>query len=227
MVEAFYGQGAHVAFVDLAPAPSIELVERLDDGARRPLFLPCDLIDIDLLRAAISQAARAFGGLHILINNAGNDDRHDVQLITPEYWDNRMAVNLRHQFFAAQAVHPYMKAAGGGAIVNLSSTSWLMGEAGYIAYTTAKAGITGMTKSLAREFGPDAVRVNAIAPGWVMTERQLTKWVDAEAEALIDRSQALKGRIHPMDIARLALFLAADDSRMCTGQQFILDGGWV
>jgi len=227
LVEAFHGQGARVAFVDIADGPSQALAARLAASGDRPLYIRCDLTDIAALRAAINRAGDELGPIGVLVNNAGNDDRHVLADVTPEYWDNRMAVNLRHQFFAAQAVAPQMKGLGGGSIVNFSSTAWLMGDTGYIAYTTAKAAISGMTRSLARELGADRIRVNAILPGWVMTERQLTKWIDAEAEALIDRSQALKDRIHPEHIARLALFLAADDSDRCTGQQFVIDAGWV
>jgi D-xylose 1-dehydrogenase len=227
LVEAFHGQGARVAFVDIADGPSQALAARLAASGDRPLYIRCDLTDIAALRAAINRAGDELGPIGVLVNNAGNDDRHLLADVTPEYWDNRMAVNLRHQFFAAQAVAPQMKGLGGGSIVNFSSTAWLMGDTGYIAYTTAKAAISGMTRSLARELGADRIRVNAILPGWVMTERQLTKWIDAEAEALIDRSQALKDRIHPEHIARLALFLAADDSDRCTGQQFVIDAGWV
>ena len=224
MTEAFHNQNARVAFLDIADDPSTKLVERLDGKVQ---YVRCDLTDIEALRDAISQVARQLGPVSILINNAGNDDRHPVLEVTPEYWDARMAVNLRHMFFAAQAVFPFMKELGGGSIVNLSSTSWIMGEAGYPAYTTAKAGIWGLTRSLSREFGKDRIRVNAIMPGWVMTERQLTLWIDDDANALIDRSQALPDRIQPEDIARAALFLASDDSHMCTGQQLTVDGGWV
>ena len=227
LVEAFHGQGARVAFVDIADDASNALATRLAGDGNAPLYLRCDLTDIAALRTAIRQAGDRLGPIGVLINNAGNDDRHDALGVTPEYWDNRMAINLRHQFFAAQSVHPQMKSIGGGSIVNFSSTAWLMGDVGYVAYTTAKAGISGMTHSLAREFGADRIRVNAILPGWVMTERQLTKWIDADAEKLIDSSQALKDRIYPEHIARLALFLASDDSDRCTGQQFVIDAGWV
>jgi NAD(P)-dependent dehydrogenase (short-subunit alcohol dehydrogenase family) len=182
MTEAFHTQGARVAFIDIADEPSKALVARLGGTASGPLYLRCDLTDIAALQSAVHEASKCLGPIGVLINNAGNDDRHDMHAVTPAYWDERMATNLRHQFFAAQAVSPGKKALTGGSIVNLSSTSWLMGEAGYVAYTTAKAAISGMTRSLARELGPDGIRVNAIMPGWVMTERQLTKWIDAEAK---------------------------------------------
>jgi NAD(P)-dependent dehydrogenase (short-subunit alcohol dehydrogenase family) len=224
ITEAFHGQRAKVAFLDIADEPSTKLVKRLDGNVH---YVRCDLTDISALRNAVLHVADNLGPIGILINNAGNDDRHPALDVTPEYWDARMAVNLRHMFFAAQAVFPFMRSLGGGSIVNLSSTSWIMGESGYPAYTTAKAGIWGLTRSLSREFGQSRVRVNAIMPGWVMTERQLKLWIDDTANELIDRGQALPDRIQPEDIARAALFLASDDSRMCTGQHLIVDGGWV
>jgi D-xylose 1-dehydrogenase len=227
LTAAFHLQGSKVAFADIAVEASEKLVARLQDEKRAPLFLHCDLKDIAALREAIARTGAELGPISILVNNAANDDRHKLLEVTPEYWDDRIAVNLRHQFFAAQAVYPQMKSLGGGSIINFSSISWLMGQTGLSCYTTAKAGVSGMTRSLARELGPDRIRVNAIVPGWVMTERQLKLWVDEAAEQQIERSQALKDRLYPEDVARLALFLAADDSRMCTGQQFIIDGGWV
>ena len=163
----------------------------------------------------------------MLVNNAGNDERHAVESVTPQMWDERMAVNLKHQFFASQRVFEGMKRRGYGAIVNFSSTSWVMGEGGYVCYTTAKAAIVGLTRSLARDFGESKVRVNAVLPGWVMTERQIALWLDEEGERMLYERQALKHKLYPDDIARMVLFLAADDSRMITGQSFIVDGGWV
>ena len=170
---------------------------------------------------------REDGPIRALVNNAANDDRHRVEGVSVDYWDERMAVNLRHQFFAAQAVRPQMRDAGGGSIVNLGSVSWMIGEADCIAYVTAKSAVNGLTRGLARELGPERIRVNCVVPGWVMTERQLALWVTPEGEALIDRSQCLPGRLHPPDIARMVLWLAADDSRMCSSQNFIVDAGWV
>jgi NAD(P)-dependent dehydrogenase (short-subunit alcohol dehydrogenase family) len=228
MVEHFAAQGSRVAFLDIAEEPSRALVARLGaDGRPEPLFIPCDLRDVEALRAAVARAAEAHGPIRALVNNAAHDERHAWEAVTPEYWDDRVAVNLRHQFFAAQAVAPMMKAEGGGSIVNLGSTSWMIGVGGMAAYTACKSGVLGLTRSLARDLGPFRIRVNAVAPGWVMTERQLALWVDDEARREIDRSQCLKDLLMPADIARMVLFLAADDSAMCTNQHYVVDAGWV
>lgn len=228
VVEHFCDQGARVTFVDLAEAPSRDLVARIAaSGARPPDFIACDLRDVDALRAAVAAAAAQSGPIRALVNNAGNDDRHDVQSVTVAYWDERMATNLRHQFFAAQAVHPMMKQAGGGSIINFGSISWMAGEGGYPAYTTAKAAIGGLTKTLARDLGPDRIRVNTVVPGWVMTRRQVELWLDEAGERQISERQCLPDKLVPADLARMVLFLASDDSRMCTGQNFIVDAGWV
>ena len=228
LVTHFCRQGARVTFVDLAEAPSRAVVEALKQaGGAVPDYIPCDLRRIEDLRAAVAAAAAKHGPIRVLVNNAGNDDRHLTADVTPDYWDDRMAVNLRHQFFAAQAVRPQMRDAGGGSIINFGSITWMVGDGDCPAYVTAKAAITGMTRALARELGPENIRVNCIIPGWVMTERQMRLWLTPEGERQIDDRQCLKGRLYPPDIARMALFLAADDSRMCTSQQFIVDGGWV
>lgn len=228
LVEHFSAQGARVTFVDLAGAPSHALVARIAaKGRRAPDFIPCDLRRIDDLRAAIAATRDKHGPIRVLVNNAGNDDRHRSEDVTVEYWDDRMAVNLRHQFFAAQAVRPQMREAGGGSIINFGSITWLVGDGDCPAYVTAKASITGLTRALAREFGPERIRVNCVLPGWVMTERQMKLWLDAEGEKQIDSRQCLKDRLHAPDIARMVLFLAADDSRMCSSQNYIVDGGWV
>ena len=163
----------------------------------------------------------------MLVNNAGNDDRHRLEDVSVDYWDERMAVNLRHQFFAAQAVRPQMRDAGGGSIVNFGSITWMIGDGDCPAYVTAKSAVNGLTRALARELGPERIRVNCVVPGWVMTERQLELWVTPEGEALIDAASACPAALYPPDIARMVLFLAADDSRMCTSQNFIVDAGWV
>jgi len=222
IVEAFVGQDAKVAFLDIQEEPARALVDRLD-GA--PLFLPCDLTDIDATRHAVAETVRRLGPVRVLVNNAANDARHKIDEVSVASWDHAMAVNLRHLFFTAQTVRPSMAAAGGGSIVNFSSVVWRFGGTDLVAYATAKAGIIGMTNSLAREFGSDNIRVNAIAPGAVMTEKQLKLWYDEEtAQAMADR-QCIKRRLQPEEIARAALFLAADDSRMITKQCLTVDAG--
>ena len=170
---------------------------------------------------------REDGPIKVLVNNAGNDDRHALGDLTADYWDERMAVNLRHQVFAVQAVRPQMRDSGGGSIVNLGSITWMVGDGDCIAYVTAKSAINGMTRGLARELGPELIRVNCVMPGWIMTRRQVELWVTPEGERQIDDRQCLPGRLFPPDIARMVLFLASDDSRMCTSQNYIVDGGWV
>ncbi|MBS34905.1 MAG: 3-oxoacyl-ACP reductase [Thiotrichales bacterium] len=228
LVEHFVGQGSKVAFVDVATEPSQALVESLDGhGRHAPQFFQCDVTDTGALERTIGDIGEALGPIKVLVNNAGNDDRHEFDSVDPDYWDQRMSVLVRHQFFACKAVYAGMKQAGGGSIINFSSTTWLMGEGGYVCYTTAKAAIYGMTRSLARDFGAADIRVNTVLPGWVMTERQLSLWVTPEAEREIEEKQALKHKLMPADVARMVLFLAADDSAMTTGQSFIIDGGWL
>jgi NAD(P)-dependent dehydrogenase (short-subunit alcohol dehydrogenase family) len=228
LVEHFCEQGAKVTFVDIAAGPSQAVVERIaGKGWRKPDFIPCDLRRIDDLRAAVAATQAKHGPIRVLCNNAGNDDRHWTKDVTVDYWDDRMAINLRPQFFAAQAVRDQMRDAGGGSIINFGSITWMVGDADCPAYVTAKAAITGLTRALAREFGPEKIRVNCMIPGWVMTERQMKLWLTPDGEKQIDDRQCLKERLYPADIARMALFLAADDSRMCTSQHFIVDGGWV
>jgi NAD(P)-dependent dehydrogenase (short-subunit alcohol dehydrogenase family) len=228
VVEHFCAQGARVSFVDIAVEPAQALVARVAArGHAKPRFIPCDLKDIPALQAAVARVGAEDGPIRVLVNNAANDDRHRTEDVTVEYWENRMQVNLRHQFFAAQAVRPQMRGAGGGSIVNLGSVSWMIGEGDCIAYVTAKSAIGGLTRGLARELGPENIRVNCVVPGWVMTERQLALWVTPEGEKQIDASQCLPGRLYPPDIARMVLFLAADDSRMCSSQNYIVDAGWV
>jgi NAD(P)-dependent dehydrogenase (short-subunit alcohol dehydrogenase family) len=228
LVEHFCAQGSRVTFVDIAEAPARALVERVAaKGQAAPDFIRCDLRRIEELRAAIAATAEKQGPIRVLVSNAGNDDRHRSEEVSVEYWDERMAVNLRHQFFAAQAVRPQMRAAGGGSIINFGSITWMVGDGDCPAYVTAKAAITGLTRALARELGPENIRVNCMIPGWVMTERQVRLWLTPEGERQIDDRQCLKSRLYPPDIARMVLFLAADDSRMCASQNFIVDGGWV
>lgn len=228
IVEHFCAQGARVSFVDIAVEPAQALVARIAArGHPKPRFIPCDLKDIPALQAAMVHVGAEDGPIRVLVNNAANDDRHRTEDVTVEYWDDRMQVNLRHQFFAAQAARPQMRDAGGGSIINLGSVSWMIGEGDCIAYVTAKSAIGGLTRGLARELGPEKIRVNCVVPGWVMTERQLALWVTPEGEKQIDASQCLPGRLYPPDIARMVLFLASDDSRMCSSQNYIVDAGWV
>ena len=225
LVEHFWRQDARVAFIDIDRVASAALVQRLSRERASPLALQCDLRDISALREAIGAAEREVGPLRVLVNNAARDDRHKVEDVTPESWDELQAVNLRHQFFAAQAVRGGMAAAGGGSIVNFSSTAWLRGRDGTIAYTTAKAGVHGMTRGLARELGGENIRVNTLVPGAIVTERQKKLWRTPELDARFLELQCLKHELHPADCARMALFLASDDSRGCTGQMFVVDGG--
>jgi NAD(P)-dependent dehydrogenase (short-subunit alcohol dehydrogenase family) len=226
IVEAFVSQQAHVTFFDIAAEPSEALVERLSPHATHaPRFHCLDMRDLGALSAAIQAAEADMDGIDIVINNAASDDRHTIDDVTPEFWDDRMAVNLRHQFFAAQAAVPAMRKAGGGAIINLGSISWHLGLEELVLYQTAKAAIEGLTRSLARELGPDNIRVNTIVPGNVQTPRQM-RWYTPEGEAEIVAAQCLEGRIQPVDIAAMALFLASNDARFCTGHNYWVDAGW-
>jgi len=219
-VEAFAAQGAKVAFCDIAQQAGEAVAARV--GAT---FFPCDLTDIAAVQAMMAQVEAALGGIDVVVNNAANDDRHTVADVTPAYWDERMAVNLRHQFFVAQAAVPSMKRSGGGAIINLGSISWHLGLHDLVIYQTAKAAIEGMTRGLARELGRDNIRVTSIIPGNVKTPRQ-EKWYTPEGEAEIVAAQCLDGRLLPHDVAALALFLASDDARLITGHEYWVDAGW-
>jgi D-xylose 1-dehydrogenase len=225
-VTGFARQGAKVAFLDIADTAAAALTRTLT--AQRlppPLYLPCDLKNIPALQAAIAEAANRLGPITVLVNNAANDQRHGYEDVTVEFWDERMATNLRHQFFAIQAVAPMMRAAGGGSIVNFGSISWHAGQGGMPAYTTAKAAVEGLTKSMARDLGPDGIRVNCVIPGWIMTQRQIDLWLTPEAEKNLLQAQCLKTKLVPADVTRLVLWLAADDSRMCSSQLWVVDGG--
>lgn len=219
-VEAFVAQGAKVAFCDIAKEAGEAVAERL--GAT---FFACDLTDLGAVQAMMAKVEEALGGIDVVVNNAANDDRHGIAEVTPAYWDERMAVNLRHQFFVAQAAVPSMKRAGGGAIINLGSISWHLGLPDLVIYQTAKAAIEGMTRGLARELGRDNIRVTSIIPGNVKTPRQ-EKWYTPEGEAEIVAAQCLDGRLLPHDVAALALFLASDDARLITGHEYWVDAGW-
>jgi NAD(P)-dependent dehydrogenase (short-subunit alcohol dehydrogenase family) len=224
---AFAGQGARVGFVDIAEEASRALVAEIQkETGTAPLFITCDICDIAALQAAIEKIRAQLGDIGVLVNNAGNDDRHTMEQVTPAYWDERMAVNLRHMFFAAQGVAPQMKRLGGGAIINLGSIIWRLKHTGLPVYNVTKASVTGLTRVLAREFGPFGIRVNTISPGAVWTERQIRLWYTPEVEKEIMAGQCLKRRVLPDDVANMALFLASDAAEKCTAQEFIVDGGW-
>jgi NAD(P)-dependent dehydrogenase (short-subunit alcohol dehydrogenase family) len=228
IVEHFAAQGSRVAFLDIdRPASEGLSREIAAAGHGEPLFLHCDLRDIQALRDAVGEARGRLGPIRVLVNNAAHDERHALDSVTPEYWDDRLAVNLRHQFFAAQAVYPDMVAAGGGAIVNLGSTSWMVGQGGMPGYTAAKSAVVGLTRGLARDLGPHGIRVTCVVPGWIMTERQIRLWLTPESEAELLRRQCLKRKLVPADIARAVLFFAADDSAGCTAQSYVVDAGWT
>lgn len=228
IVEHFCAQGSKVAFVDIAREASEALVKLIaGKGHDAPLFIECDITDIAALQKAIADAKQRLGPIRVLVNNAAHDQRHAIDSVTPEYWDERFAVNLKHQFFAAQAVYKDMAAAGGGSIVNLGSISWVIGQGGMPCYTTAKSAVAGLTRSLARDLGPMNIRVNCVLPGWIMTERQIKLWLTPEGEEELMKRQCLKRKLVPDDIARAVLFFAADDSGACTNQNYIVDGGWV
>jgi NAD(P)-dependent dehydrogenase (short-subunit alcohol dehydrogenase family) len=228
MVEQFALQEAQVAFLDIAEESAARLIEKLAPTAtNQPAFVECDLTNIDELHSAIGKIEAQFGAVRVLVNNAASDDRHKLSEVTPEYWDERMNVNLRHHFFAIQAVAPGMTRAGGGSIINMSSIAWMIPSTGLPAYVTAKAGIVGLTRTLARELGGANIRVNCVSPGAVMTERQRRLWMTPDYIAEIMQRQSLKRELLPEDVARLVLFLASEDSSAITGQNFVIDGGWV
>jgi NAD(P)-dependent dehydrogenase (short-subunit alcohol dehydrogenase family) len=222
----FAEQGAKVAFVDINDDAAAALKESVREaGHPEPFYQHCDLRNIESLRLAIQTAGAELGHITVLVNNAANDQRHNWADVTVEFWDERMATNLRHQFFAIQAVVPMMRAAGGGSIINFGSISWHTNHGDMPAYTTAKAAVEGLTKGMARDLGPDKIRVNTIIPGWVMTQRQLDLWLTPEAEVNLLQAQCLKEKVYPPDLARMVLWLASDDSRLCTAQMWVVDGG--
>ena len=226
LTQGFLEQGARVAFVQRSDASEFvsEMGEEYDNT---PLFIQCDVTDIPALQGAMAEAAAAHGAVTVLVNNAANDMRHSIEGFTPEEWDKAQNVNLRPHFFTAQAAWPGMREAGGGSIINFSSVSYMMGNAGYVSYVTAKAGITGLTRGLAREMGPDKVRVNALMPGWVLTDRQMELWATPEGLADHLERQCLKEHLVEQDIVDATLFLASKTSRMMTSQALVIDGGVV
>lgn len=226
-VSQLAAQGARVAFVDVDHDRGRDLERRITASGGVARFAECDVRDVPALVEAVDRAAADLGPIRVLVNNAADDHRDRVMEMDPALWDDRIAVNVRHHFFAAQAVAPGMRDAGGGSIINLGSISAHIDLLDLPGYITAKAGVEGLTRTLAREFGPWRIRVNCIVPGWIMTEKQLTEWVTPEAEASIARNQCLPQKLTPDDVARMLLWLAADDSRSCTAQRWIVDGGWM
>ena len=228
IVTAFAEQGAKVAFIDVAQEASERLVQQLADaGLPKPWWRACDVKDIAALQAAIHDAAAALGDFSALVNNVASDDRHSLESVTPDYYDERIAINERPAFFAIQAAVPGMRRLGAGSIINLGSTGWQGKGTGYPCYAIAKSSVNGLTRGLAKTLGQDRIRINTVSPGWVMTERQIKLWLDAEGEKELARNQCLPDKLQPHDIARMVLFLASDDAAMCTAQEFKVDAGWV
>jgi NAD(P)-dependent dehydrogenase (short-subunit alcohol dehydrogenase family) len=228
LTEGFVRQGAKVAFIDFSEAPSLKLCDDIEAATgKRPLYLNADLRDVAALRAAVDRASRAHGPITVLVNNAARDDRHAAEDMAPEEWDNNLAINLRPHFFTAQAVYEGMREAGHGSIINFTSTSYMLNIGDMPAYTAAKAGIVGLTKGLAGRYGKDGIRVNAIAPGWVMTERQRELWVTEEKLSSHISRQAIPKEMRAEDMVGPCLFLASDASAMLTAQTLIVDGGML
>jgi NAD(P)-dependent dehydrogenase (short-subunit alcohol dehydrogenase family) len=224
LVDAFVRQRARVAFCDIDASASAELCARYPEDAR-PWFAPCDVRDVAAYQRVLADAAQVLGPIRVLVNNAGRDDRHSLDELTPERWNDILAVNLTHHVFATQAVAPGMAAAGGGSIVNLGSISWLRGRPNLVGYTASKAAISGISRTLARELGEQNIRVNALLPGAIVTERQQALWRDPEADRRFIELQCLKFRVEPSHVADMALFLASDQSAAVTGQSIIVDAG--
>ncbi|MDE2450971.1 MAG: SDR family oxidoreductase [Gammaproteobacteria bacterium] len=227
IVRQFVAQQSKVAFIDIAVEPSRALEKELAAAGAQVHFEPCDLTDIPALQRSVAAIRKQLGPIHVLVNNAAHDERHATEEVTEAVWDSRIAVNLKHQFFCAQAVIPDMKAAKRGSIINLGSISWIIGQGGMAGYTASKSAVLGLTRSLARDFGPYGIRVNAVAPGWIMTKRQLEKWVTPEGEAEIVARQCLKRKLEPSEVAKVIVFLASEEASACTNQHYIVDGGWV
>src|SRR5215475_10423011 len=225
IVRRFAQQKSIVVFFDIKAEDGTRLARELSGEGLSTHFQKVDLTDIAALRAGIADARKAHGPINVLVNNAAHDERHSTEEMTPEYWDDRIAVNLKHSFFAAQAVLPDMKAAKAGAIINFSSISWMAAQGGMAAYTASKSGMLGLTRSLARDYGPYNIRVNAIAPGWIMTQRQIDKWLTPEGVDELMCRQCLKRKLDGWDIAKVAVFLASDEAAAITGQHYVVDGG--
>jgi NAD(P)-dependent dehydrogenase (short-subunit alcohol dehydrogenase family) len=228
IVEAFASQNARVAFLDIQDVKAGELVRKIEEaGLPPPFYRHCDLTDVAATTASVEEVIEQFDTVDVLVNNAGNDARHSIAQVTPDYWDRSMATNLRHQFFVTQAVIPSMMKGGRGSIINMSSISWVIPSTGLPVYVTAKAAIVGLTRTLAHELGVHNIRVNCIMPGAIQTERQEQLWYTEAYKAEILSRQALKRMIMPGEVARVALFLASDDSCAITNQSFVIDGGWI
>ena len=228
IVEAFAMQRSQVVFLDIQDDAAKELIDRIGAGTSRvPIYFRCDLTDVDALQRVSGEIVERFPAVDVLVNNAGNDTRHSIDAVTSAYWDELIAANLKHQFFMAQALIPAMRRAGGGAIVNMGSISWVIPSTDCPVYVTAKAAIVGMTKMLAHTLGVDNIRANCVMPGSIVTERQKRLWLTEEYKALVLSRQALKRMILPEEVARLVLFLASDDSSAITNQSYVIDGGWV
>ena len=218
-------QGAKVGFLDFDEAASKKLIKELN--SEYVVSEICDLRDINQLQNSVQNISSKLGPIDVLVNNAARDDRHSLESVTSEYFDERIATNLKHQLFAAQAVMSDMEKNGGGAIINMGSTSWMIGQGGMPCYTTAKSAIQGLTRGLARDLGPKNIRVNCVVPGWIMTERQMSMWLTPESEKELMERQCIKRKLIPEDIAKFVLFMASDEAGACSNQTYIVDGGWL
>ena len=227
IVENFLQQGSKVVFIDKEKELGIKLESNLNKYSFKPIFKLCDLMNIDDLESTIKEIELEIGPISILVNNAANDDRHELDSVTPEYWDNRMNINLRHYFFATKFAYKQMKAIGKGSVVNIGSFSWMLGQGGMPGYTTAKSAIMGLTRTLARDLGIYNIRVNCVVPGWIITERQRKLWLTPEIEKQQLERQCIKRMLEPNDIAKPVLFFASDQSSGCSAQNYVVDGGIV
>ena len=228
IVEHFCEQGSKVFFIDINEQSSHKLVSECKNKKFSvPTFINCDLLNIKFLQNTISKIISDNGAIDILVNNAANDERHSIDEVTEEFWNERMNINLRHYFFTVQSVKKAMIENKGGSIINIGSVSWMIGQGGMAAYTAAKSGVVGLTRSFARDLGEFNIRVNSVVPGWVMTERQIEKWLTPESEADMMKKQCLKHKLMPSDIAKTVLFFGSDQSSGCTNQDYIVDKGWL
>ena len=228
IVEHFCEQNSEVYFVDINVKESNKLISDIKNKKFKiPTFIECDLLNIKKLQDIISKIISEKGPIDILINSAANDERHNIDDVTEEYWNERMNINLKHYFFTVQSVKKAMIKNKGGVIVNIGSASWMIGQGGMAAYTAAKSGVVGLTRSFARDLGEFNIRVNSVVPGWIMTERQIEKWLTPESEKELMKSQCLKRKLVPADVARAVLFFSSNESSACTNQSYIVDGGWI